>query len=111
MVARCIGGGGSSTEFVVTVDDLEGSLESTHDGITQVEPDSGERMGVVAEGHCGMSATSASHSHSGQYFTGGRGDDNKLGTNAFGFRGTGIDPPVDGVSTAQSHPYFVFVDT
>lgn len=47
MVARCIGGGGSSTEFVVTVDDLEGSLESTHDGITQVEPDSGEGRALL----------------------------------------------------------------
>ena len=85
--AGCLGG--SSTDFAVVQNDLEDSLEFSHDSVTQYPADSEEAEGVVAKGtieNVGDSYVSMALQTS--LFD---SDDNLIGVDVFGFLRTGID--------------------
>jgi|APHM01.1.fsa_nt_gi hypothetical protein len=98
-VAGCLGGGGSGTEFVVTENDLEDSLEFTHDGITQVESDSGETEGIAAEGTItNVSDQRFSFALATIFLD---GDDTELAVNPFGIRGETLGTGVQSDESAK----------
>jgi hypothetical protein len=84
--AGCLGSG---TEFEVVQNDLEESLEFSHDGVSQYPSDSEEPEGVVATGTIkNVSDRPVSMALSTSFYD---GNDELLGVDNFGFLRTGID--------------------
>lgn len=84
--AGCLGSG---AEFEVVANDLEESLEFSHDGVSQYPSDSEEPEGVVATGTIeNVSDRPVSMALSTSFYD---GNDELLGVDNFGFLRTGID--------------------